>query len=161
MVVQDIVLETLRGQKRFSITAPEETGQVFRRLMTAAPQAPGLEIIKKTGNELGVDGVLVGYVFRYRERKGRWYSAEKPASVAFDFHLVRVSDGAIIWNGAFDRVQESLTENLFHLTFYRKWGIKWVTARELSEEGVATIMKTFPGLIKEGGILTDDYHTGD
>ncbi len=92
-----------------------------------------------------MDAILVGYVFRYRERMGYPYSVEKPASVAFDLHLVRVKDGVIVWRGAFDRTQTSLMENIFQLSSFFSWGGKWVTAKELSAVGLAAILKTFPG----------------
>jgi len=38
-------------------------------------------------------------------------------------------------------------ENLFQLSYLSRWGIKWLTARELATEGVDEVMKTFPGIM--------------
>lgn len=140
--VQNLVLQNLR-QRQITVITPEETRDAYSRAIFAH-QGRQAEALQALGKEAGAEAVLVGYIFRYRERQGRWYSADKPASVTFEFHLLRVSDAAIIWSGSFDRTQASLMENLSQFSFFYRWGFKWVTARELSEEGVREIMKTFP-----------------
>lgn len=144
-IVQDIVLENLRGQKQLSIITPDAAAAAYRHATGADHQANLTDVLQKTAKELGVEAILIGYVFRYRDLKGRSYSAEKPASVAFELHLVRAGDGVAIWSSAFDKTQESLMENLFQMSFFFKLGIKWVTAKELSEAGVDEIMRNFPG----------------
>ena len=141
--VEDIFLERLNGYGKFAIIAPENAGEAYRRV-AASLKASLPEILKQTGVELGADGVIVGYVYRFRERQGNPYSVEKPASVAFDVHLVRVSDGLIVWRASFDKTQKSLMENLLQLSSFFKLGGKWVTARELANEGWTEILKTFP-----------------
>ncbi len=144
-ILEDILLDRLGEYPQFTLILPPAAGATYRSL-AAAPRAPLTEIVQKTGKELGADGVLVGYVFRYRERKGRSYSVEKPASVAFELHLIRVSDGVTVWRSSFDRTQTSFMENLSQLSYFSKWGIKWLTARELAIEGVEEVLKTFPGI---------------
>jgi hypothetical protein len=88
-------------------------------------------------------------VFRYQEREGTSYSVKKPASVAFEVHLIRGSDGVQVWRGTFDRTQRTLMENILQLSsFFRQKG-RWATAKELAEEGMDEILKTFPGLQEE------------
>jgi len=142
--VESIFLQWIKENRRFTIISPEMAGNVYRRISADLPKVSLPEILKKVGAELGADGVAVGYVYRYRERKGRSYSVEKPASVAFDIHLLRVNDGTLAWKGTFDRTQSSLMENLFLISSFFKQGGKWVTAEELTEGGMAEILKTFP-----------------
>lgn len=144
--VEGIFLERLHRYSELTLIAPENAGEVYRRVATSLSGVPLTEILKRTGVELGVDGVIVGYVYRFRERQGYPYSVKKPASVAFDVHLVRVSDGLVLWRASFDKTQSSLMENLFQLSSFFKQGGKWVTARELADEGVAEMLKTFPGI---------------
>jgi TolB-like protein len=144
-VVEDMVLTSLREYKQITLVDYELSAEVYARTAASGPGALP-EILQKTGRELNVAGILVGYVFRYRERKGYPYSVEKPASAAFDLHLVRVKDGVIVWRGAFDKTQSSLMENVFQLSSFFSGGGKWVTAKELSADGLAAIMKTFPGI---------------
>jgi len=144
-IVQDIVLENLRRQRQLSIITSDVAAVTYRHITDADHQANLTDVLQRAAKELNVEAILIGYVFRYRELRGRSYSAEKPASVAFELHLVRASDGVAIWSGAFDKTQESLMENLFQMPFFFKLGIKWVTAKELSEAGVSEIMRNFPG----------------
>lgn len=146
-VVEDRFLEQLEKRKpKFSIIAGERAAGVYRQISTSSLKAPLMQVLCDVGRELGAEGVVTGYVYRFRERKGEAYSVEQPASVTFEIHLTRVEDGALIWRGAFDRTQSSLMENLFQvLSFYREKG-RWVTAEELADEGLEQILKTFPGL---------------
>jgi hypothetical protein len=160
-VVEDLVLTSLREYKQFTIVDPEVTAEVYRRIAASGPAAQP-EILQKTGTELNVDAILVGSVFRYRERKGYSYSVDKPASVAFDLHLFRVKDGLIVWSGALDKTQSSLMENVFQLSSFLSRGGKWVTAKELAEDGLTAILKTFPGIPEEvAEELIDDRNTGN
>ena len=143
--VENIFLESLREHKKLTLLAPDSTSEVSRRF-TASLKVPLPETLRQVGAELKADGILIGYVFRYRERKGYAYSVEKPASVAFDIHLVRASDGLVVWRGAFDKTQRSLMEDIFQLSAFFNRGGKWITAGELTKEGVAEILKTFPGI---------------
>ena len=143
--VEEVFLERLHGYKKLTIVSPESASDVYRRV-AASVKAPLPEILKQVGRELGADGILVGYVFRYRERRGYSYSVEKPASVAFDVHLIRVSDGIVVWKGACDKTQSSLMENILQIASFYKRGGRWLTAKELTEEGVSEMLKTFPGI---------------
>lgn len=160
-VVEAMVLTNLREYKQIAIVDPERTAQVYARAAASGPAALPA-ILQKTGQELNVDAILVGYVFRYRERKGYPYAVEKPASAAFDLHLIRVRDGLTIWRGAFDKTQSSLMENVFQLSSFFNRGGKWVTAKELSADGLTALLETFPGINKEVvEVPTDDRNTGN
>jgi hypothetical protein len=144
--VENLFYGRLQMYENLAFIPPESAGEVYRRKTASFNKIPLPEIVKQVGAELGADGVIVGYVFRFRERQGYPYSVEKPASVAFDIHLVRVSDGVVVWQAAFDKTQSSLMENMFLISSFYKRGGKWVTARELADEGVTEMLKSFPGL---------------
>jgi hypothetical protein len=99
-------------------------------------KAGQLKLIQSFGKELDTDTVLYGKLFQYEERIGSEYSVKKPASVAFTLHLIRVSDGAILWRYTFDDTQQPLTENLLNFSFYRKVGFRWLTAAQFAEFGL-------------------------
>jgi hypothetical protein len=141
-VVEARFLEELEKSKpKFSVIAGDRVAGVYRRVSTASLKAPLLQIVRDVGKELGAEGIVIGYVYRFRERKGEPFAAEKPASVAFEIHLIRVEDGVLVWREAFDRTQSSLMEDLLHVS---SW--KWVTAEELAAGGLEQVLKTFPGL---------------
>jgi hypothetical protein len=146
-IVETVFLAQLDKKKpKCNILAGERVAGVFRRLSTDSFTAPLRQVLRDTGRELGAEGVVAGYVYRFRERKGVSYAVEQPASVAFEIHLLRVSDGALVWRGTFDKEQSSLMEDLLQFaSFYRGKG-KWLTAEELTGEGVEQLLNTFPGL---------------
>jgi len=146
-ILETLFLEELNENKpKFHLLDRERVAAVFRRVSANSLTSPLRQVLRNVGSELGADGVVAGYVYRFRERKGVAYSVEQPASVTFEIHLLRVSDGALVWRGAFDKTQSSLMEDLFQISsFYRGKG-RWVTASELMGEGIEQVLKTFPGL---------------
>lgn len=144
--MEDLFLERLKTNRKLIIIPGDKTEGVYRRVLSESFKASLVHVIMKVGKELGVDGIAVGFVYCYREREGYAYSAEKPASVSFELSLVRVSDGAILWSSYFDKTQESLMENLLQIATFIRGGGKWVTARQLSAEGMDRMMESFPGI---------------
>lgn len=144
--VEALFLERLSGSKKFDLIPNDRVEGILRRITAESVKMPLQEILKKTGEELEADGIVVGYVYRFRERKGFPFSVKRPASVAFEIHLIGVKDGAIVWRGIFDKTQTSLMENLLQISwFYRERG-QWVTAETLAKDGMEQLLKTFPGL---------------
>ncbi len=146
-VLEKLFLEQLEKERpKVNIIAGERVAGVYRRVSADSLTISAQEVLRRVGSELGAEGVVAGYVYRYRERKGVSYTVERPASVAFEIHLLRVSDGALVWRGTFDKTQSSLMENLLQFaSFFRGKG-KWVTAEELTGEGIEQVLSTFPGL---------------
>lgn len=146
-VLEKLFLERLEKERpKVNVIAGERVAGVYRRIASDSLTISPREVLRRVGSELGAEGVVVGYVYRYRERKGVSYTVEQPASVAFEVHLLRVSDGALVWRGTFDKTQSSLMENVLQIaSFFRGKG-KWVKAEELTGEGVEQVFKTFPGL---------------
>jgi hypothetical protein len=141
-VVEARFLEQLEKNKpKFSVIAGERVAGVYRQVSTTSLKTPLRQLLRDVGSALGAEGVVIGYVYRFRERKGESFAVEKPASVAFEIHLIRVEDGVLVWRDAFDRTQSSMMEDLLHVS---SW--KWVTAEELAVGGLKQILKTFPGL---------------
>ena len=145
-VVEGIFLDRLKDEKAFALIPPDRVGGIYEGVTGQLFKADLLDVLKKVGAELEADGIILGYVYRFRERKGFSLSVEKPASVAFEIHLIRVSDGAIVWRGIFDKTQASLMENLLQIGSFLKEGGKWVTAKELAAEGMDEVLKDFPGV---------------
>lgn len=145
-VVEKIFLRKLKDCRQFILIPTDRAGGVYRRISIDSLKVTPLAILRKVGKELDADGVVAGYVYRYRERKGYPYSAEKPASVAFGIYLIRVSDGTLVWRGVFDRTQRTLLENILQVSSFFKQGGRWITAEELSKVGIDEILKTFPDL---------------
>jgi hypothetical protein len=145
-IVEEVFVEKLLELKAVKLIPPDKVQGVYKRIASESLKEPLLNILKKVGHELGADVLVVGYVYRYIERDGYNYSAEHPASVFFEIHLIKTSDGSIIWRGLFDKTQKSLMEDVFQISSFFKGGGKWMTARQLTKQGMDEIFKTFPGL---------------
>jgi hypothetical protein len=119
-----------------------------------AMEARGFEVepiasARKIGGALGVEGVVLGWGFRYEERMGNSVSVEWPASVSFAIHLVDVKEGTVRWSGRFQETQQPLSENVLKLgSFLRRGGV-WLTAKNLASVGMDKVLVSFPAL-KEG-----------
>ena len=146
-VLERLFLEELEKERpKLNVISGERVDGIYRRISADSLTISQREVLQKVGSELGVEGIVAGYVYRFRERKGVSYTVEQPASVTFEIHLLRVSDGALVWRGSFDKTQSSLMENLFQFTSFFRGKGKWVTAEELTGEGVEQVLKNFPGL---------------
>lgn len=112
-------------------------------------ERPGV-LAQKLAFQLKVDSVLMGWIFRYRERIGNAWGVEQPASVAFMALLFDGGDGKLLWRGKFDETQKPLSENvLLFFSFVRRGG-RWLTAKQLASDGISRILLTFPGEEKVG-----------
>jgi hypothetical protein len=103
------------------------------------------DLVIETGRALHADAVLAGFLYRFRKRIGTEYSVDSPASVAFDIHLIRVTDGRVLWGGHFDETQRPLSDNLFRLGAFLQRKARWVTAKEMAISALEDMLKTFPG----------------
>lgn len=144
--IDDYVYKGLNPSGEYTLIPPREVRGIFRRVTAGSLGASPVEILQKVGREAGADGIIAGYLFCYRERKGFDYSVESPASVAFCIHLIRVEDGVSVWKGVFDKTQRSLLENILEILPFLRGGGKWMTAEELAREGVREILDGFPAM---------------
>ncbi|HPC31565.1 MAG TPA: hypothetical protein PL061_01230 [Syntrophales bacterium] len=149
--LQDLFLEMMSRHRQFDLVSPDRVGGTYEGIGTGSLRATLPQALREAGKELGADGIVVGYLYRWRERRGYDYSVEKPASVFFEIHLYRVLDGALAWKGVFDKTQKSLMENVMGAGYFVKDRGRWLTAKELAAEGMAEIVGSWPGVGKETG----------
>ena len=97
------------------------------------------------GRELNADFVFLGYLFRFEERVGSPLGVDRPASVGFDLHLVRVRDSKVVWTGKFDETQRPLSDDLLKIGSFFRRGAKWLTAGELASAGMGEVLRELPG----------------
>lgn len=142
--VEDLFINELRSTRKYILIPPDRTEGLYARIRTGSFKEITGEELRRVGEELGADAVIAGYVFCYLERRGYTYAAERPASAVFSFHLVRVSDGDVLWSGTFDKTQGSLMTNMLDVRTFFKGGGRWITVRELSEQGISELLKSFP-----------------
>jgi hypothetical protein len=101
-------------------------------------------LLVEMGKSVHAGAVVMGTIYRFQQRVGTGLSVSTPASVAFAMELIRVADGRVIWNRAFDETQRGLDQDLFKLGSFLKRGGTWLTAEELANAGLREIMASFP-----------------
>ena len=129
----------------FKILPLEKVEDVFSKTDKGQFELRPLRSAIQLGKELNVDFIFVGYLFRFEERIGSRIGADKPASVGFDVHLLRVKDGKRVWDGKFDETQQALSENLLKIGSFVRRGAAWLKAEELSSVGMDEMLKRLPG----------------
>jgi hypothetical protein len=144
-MLTELLFVLLKDRKDIQlIPASQSQGVVSDLLSEDKKNLSERDLLVETGRALKADWVLSGNIFRFRERVGGKYSVDLPASVAFDIHLIRVSDGRLLWNDHFDETQRPLSENLFQLGSFLQRKARWITANDMAVSGLKDILKNFP-----------------
>lgn len=140
-MINDMLLKAFKDDKRFFEVSEGNCYSYVNSIIRENVKSSHIRIIQEMGRELNVEAILYTRLFRFVEREGGSYGANKPASVALSMHLIRVSDGAILWRNTFDETQKAITDNILNLDLYRKAGIKWLSASELAAYGIANAVE--------------------
>jgi hypothetical protein len=120
---------------------------------TAGPTHPVIDrlsradinkLIASVGDPGKADAILVGYLFRFKERVGASYAIESPASVSLSLFLLRMDDGRVVWHSHFEETQQSLFENLLKIGAFIRRKARWLTARELAADGLQNMLSRLP-----------------
>ncbi len=144
-ILEERFTDKLRGVENIELVDMDKAAGVYQRIKAGSFRKPITQIITEAGGELLADVVVAGFLYRYRERIGYDYSAKRPASVAFEIHMISVTDGKTLWRGIFDKTQKSLMEDVFQAPSFFKGGAKWLTARELTQLGIDEVFSDFSG----------------
>lgn len=140
------LVDLLRKQTTYEVIPWWEAITVTPADIQAIRHTTSNEPIIELGKTAQVDAVIVGTIYRFQDRVGKALSVETPSSVAFAIHMVRVSDGQLVWDQHFDETQKSLSENVLQLKRFFTRGIKWQTAEELAVSGLSETIANAPAL---------------
>ena len=127
----------------FAVFSLEQVEEVMARMKGQIEETP-IPHALQVGEELHADFVLVGFLYRFDERVGSSWASQKPASVGFDLHLLRLRDSKMVWLGKFDETQAPLSENVLKLGAFLRRKASWLTAEELAGVGMDEMLKKFP-----------------
>lgn len=128
----------------FSPIAGIALADAYRTLLTDKTLDTPRKRAVRLGEALDADVVMVGTVWRYREKGASTDMPDSPASVGFALYLVDVNTGARMWRGAFDGTQKRLTEDVLGSLKQIGMGLHWLTAEELANYGVKSVMQKLP-----------------
>jgi hypothetical protein len=131
----------LEKNKKYTLVPPGQAKGVYSTILSQNITIGIKDMLQKIGKSFSSDAVLFGFIYHWRERIGTEYGVKSPASVAFDLHLVSTDTGSILWKDSFKKTQLSLSENLLDIATLIKSKGKWLTAKELANIGLVSMMK--------------------
>ena len=102
------------------------------------------KIAKQFGENVHADLVVIGTIWRFREKGTVEENPDSPASVAFSVYLMEVSNGKRLWHNAFEGTQKTLSEDILGGLKQIKMGLRWLSVNELARYGVKNVFRTFP-----------------
>jgi len=142
----DILYNRVAAEKGYGLVSPDQAKLVFSSIIRSDKNVAisPIEILQEMGNTFKADAVLTGYIYRWREREGTDYAVNRPASVAFDLHLISPAEGTILWRAKFDKTQRSLSENIFDLSTFIGSKGRWLTAEKLALLGLQKMLAEMP-----------------
>lgn len=138
------VQEALERRYRDKVIALDEVARVYQGIPRDDTKDTPRSLAQKAGVSLGADLMIVGAIWRYRDRIRDPMGPERGASVAFDIYLVEISSGKTLWKKKFDETQRPLTEDIRGAKVLLKKGARWLSADELARYGVEEVFKGFP-----------------
>ena len=142
-----LVYSTLLERFGRNVVAWEEVQSAYTALRMDNDRETPRTIIKRLGKMLSADLMVVGTLWRYRDKGAIQGFPEKPSSVAFALYLVDPDTGRRIWRGIFDETQEYALKDMSKFTDRIKLGLKWLTADELARYGVKKTLGDFPAFV--------------
>lgn len=86
------------------------------------------------------DAFVICRLFVFKNRRGGDYAIQSPARVAFDFRVIRASDGRTLIFREYDETQKALLENVFGLGLFIKRRGKWITAGAMATSALDAIL---------------------
>lgn len=139
-----MVYEELRRRFGDQIVSLDESRLSFAEVVTDESLDTPRGLAQRLGRAMTADYVVIGTLWRYRDRGEVPGMPESPASVAFALYLVDVETGRRVWRGLYDETQRQVTENILEAGKYMKMGVKWLSAKELARYGVKQVLDKFP-----------------
>jgi len=131
----------------FEVVPPEDVGRALLEggvPFSRGRPGPALAVLERT---FGVDAVLLGEIWRFRERVGSGAGATRPASVGFEIRLLEAATGKLLYEAVFDETQRPVSENVLNAARYPGGGTRWLTAAELSAWGARELARELAGVL--------------
>jgi hypothetical protein len=118
-----------------SVIPPNDLAIAFTSQGRATPRLDPKAAAETAAREFGATAVVLGEVYRWRNRTGEALGSDRPASVGFQLSLHEAPQGRRLWNSRFDETQQPLTSDVRNLGRYPGGGSRWLTASELARWG--------------------------
>ena len=100
-------------------------------------------IAQIAADRFGADAVVIGTLYRFRDRTGEAMGSVHPSSVGYEVKLFSTA-GKLLWSGVFDHTQVALSENALTAAQYPGGGTHWMSAEELARWGATKMASELP-----------------
>ncbi len=133
-LVSTFITEALAAQG-ISVVAPSDLVTAFTASGVATPRLDPRAAASTASQKFGASAVLLGEVYRWRDRSGGRRGSSQAASVGYEMTLYQAPSGRRLWSSRFDETQRPITENVLNAPRYPGGGMRWLTAAELARWG--------------------------
>ncbi len=131
-------------RRRLPVVAPADMAQAMGGTPEPDARPVPIEMAKLANSQFGANAILMGQVWRYRERTGTGASSRSPASVGFEVTLYAAPGGQRLWTGTFDETQKPFGENVLTTAQYPGGGARWLSVDELTRWGADQTVLEMP-----------------
>ena len=143
-IMTRLVNDVLQIRFEDQMVSMEEAAAVYADAIRDQTLDTPRKLAKKFGENLHADLVVVGTIWRFREKGSVKENPDSPSSIAFSVYLVEVASGKRLWRNTFDGTQKTLSEDVLGGLKQIKMGLRWLSVNELARYGVKSVFKTFP-----------------
>jgi hypothetical protein len=131
-----------RESNRQHVTLPAPASESsMRSHESGSPQ--GLQTWLEIGRKADVDLLFVPQIINWQERDGGEAGAAKGASIKVEFYLLDIARARLFKRSVFEERQIGLTDNLLTVDKFFKRKGRWVSAAELTQEGIIKAIREF------------------
>jgi len=136
-LVSSYFADALRGLD-VRVVPPSDMALAFTNKKRAMSRRDLQTAIEVTAAEFGLTSIVMGDVYRWRDREGEAYGSERPAGAGFEASLFETRTGRRLWRGRFDHTQRTITGNVLAASQYPGGGTRWLKVTELARWGART-----------------------
>jgi hypothetical protein len=143
-IMTRLVNEVMQIRFEDQMVSIEEAAAVYADVIRDQTLDTPRKLSKKFGETLQSDLVVVGTIWRFREKGTVEEILDSPASIAFAVYLIEVVSGKRLWRNVFDGTQKTLSEDVLGGLKQVKMGLRWLSVNELAHFGVKNVFRKFP-----------------
>ena len=103
----------------------------------------GLQTWLEIGRNADVDLLFVPQIIHWQERDGGEAGVAKGAAIKVEFYLIDITRSRLLKRSVFEERQIGLTDNLLTADKFFKRRGRWVSAAELTQEGISKAIREF------------------
>jgi len=103
----------------------------------------GLQTWLEIGRQADVDLLFVPQIIHWQERDGGEAGVATSASIKAEFYLIDIARTRLLKRSVFEEQQVGLSENLLTVDKFFKRKGRWISATELTQEGIRKAIKDF------------------